>query len=296
MSEPKIQFKIQPGATRPVERSEHCHATLYFAFPTVEAPTLKNNHKVKVNGLTVKMDFRLSPSFDDGKLLLDRFGLYGGANGAGANDLIDRLLSEHDEATIREAFRQLAVQLAADPSIFPRHVIDLFDPNGTPIPLKTRAFFTIQPATTRTWTDMVAEKDDLFFDVEDVIVPEEDIGVKVDTLAVKIGTEFHMPYFYSHGSGAILYLKQFGWYSDHKEAHSASETRDAITNLRAKYSDELIQEAFQQLALEVIGKTNKNKRKLPPADAQVWTPSIVTEIDLSKRLKTAEIKSESMTE
>lgn len=299
MSEPKIQFKIIPGGRRVVDRVETTEATLYFMIPKCGVPCHKD-FKVTVNGLTVAFDNRYSNKYDSltRTLKLDRFGKFGGPN-YGPSTMITRLMAAHEPATIKEAFRQLAEKLQVDRDrSVPATAVNLLESSAGVFPSAKPAWFDLVPAKSQNVQEATEEPDDIFFDVESAFVPDKRTDVTVDGLRLILSPSVAPRCNKSKGSVPTHFvMNQLGYFSENTDF--GRRGKKAVRKLRAAHSDEKIQAAFQELALKLLSEAEKNpqkKRKAPPKDAQVWTPSIVTEVDLSKRLKAVEIKSESMTE
>lgn len=292
MSEPTIQFKIIPGSSRVVDVTKvDKHATLFFSIPKCDIP---NGYgcTVEVNGLTVKFSYQYSCEYKEGPkiLYLDQFGKFGGPH-RGPSDFITKLITNNDKETITEAFRQLAEQLQDPRGSIPPTAINLLGVSVPP-PITMDAWFDLQPAETKTVQKTITESDDIFFDIDGIDCPTERTSVIVDGLTLTLGRGVS-PYYDKVGKGSELWIKSFGYY---KDSADGDRTQKAIRKMRGEHSDDKIEAAFQQLALQLLQKSKLSKKRKAPADAKVWTPSIVTEIDLSKRLKAAEIKSESMTE
>jgi len=292
MSEPTIQFKIIPGGSRTVDVTKVVsHAILFFSIPKCD---ISNGDvcTVQVNGLTVRFSRTFSCGYQEGSrtLFLDQFGKFGG-NNRGPSDFITELMANNDKETIIEAFRQLAEKLQDPRGQIPPTAINLL--GSSVLPLVTMdAWFDLQPAETKTVQKTIGEPDDIFFDIDGFDCPTNRTSVTVDGLKLTIGGGLS-PYYDKASKGAHLWIKDFGYY---KDSHGGARTQKAIRKMRAEHSDGTIEAAFQQLALQILQKSEPSKKRKAPADAKVWTPSIVTEIDLSKRLKATEIKSESMTE
>jgi len=292
MSEPTIQFKIIPGGSRTVDVTKVVsHAILFFSIPKCDISS-RDAQTVEVNGLTVKFsrDFSCRYNNVSRTLILDQFGKFGGPH-HGPSDFITELMTNNDEKTIVEAFRQLAQKLQDPRRAVPPTAINLL--GSSVLPLVTMdAWFDLQPAETKTVQKTIGEPDDIFFDIDGFDCPTKRTSVTVDGLKLTIGGGL-APYYDKASKGAHLWIKDFGYY---KDSHGGARTQKAIRKMRAEHSDGTIEAAFQQLALQILQKSEPSKKRKAPADAKVWTPSIVTEIDLSKRLKATEIKSESMTE
>ena len=300
MSEPKIQFKIILGGRRVVDRVETTEATLYFMIPKCKVP-YGDCVEVTVNGLTVKIDYQFTTQYDSstGTLKLDRFGKFGGPN-SGTDAMITKLMAAHDQATIKEAFRQLAEKLQVRETAVPATAVNLLESSDPVFPSVKPAWFDLVPAQSHTVQKTIEEPDDIFFDVETASVQDAVVDVTVDGLWLLLTADANVGPQCNKSKGSTptrFVMNRLGYLSEN--ANFGERGQKAVRKLRAAHSDEKIQAAFQELAIKLLAEAEKNpskKRRAPPTDALVWTPSIVTEIDLSKRLKATEIKSESMTE
>jgi len=129
--------------------------------------------------------------------------------------------------------------------------------------------------TTITEIEEVQEPDDLYFDVEEAIVPQDpgdEIKVEVNGLKIEIFGYLDSRYM---SNLSELQINHLGWFSESPGLKYGFE--NSITQMRAVHNDETIEKAFRQLGeklLERMKKDPSKKRKPPPANPRVWTLDI----------------------
>lgn len=281
MSENEIEFLIEPGAQKQVEKTKTLPAWMFFSLGSFRPN--KDLFTATVDGFTAQFK-KTGPCGYSGetenKLYIDRFGYFGG-KGYGREDMIDRALAKNDEATIKKAFTKLARKILQGGHAIPPTAINLLDPDSeTPqekLPAEP-AWFEIQPTSTITETEQVQELDDLYFNVEQATIPEgqKRIKVQVDNLKLISDGNAHPRYVKAEfDCCAKLHINHLGWFSESPNALVCTDK--AITDMRKYHSDETIEKAFRQLGaklLERVKNDSSKKRKAPPANPRVWTSDI----------------------
>lgn len=284
--EPTVEFLIQPGGTRQVPRTKELPARLFFWIPETLFP--KQKVVVQVNKFILILNGNESQKVEvtDQHAKLSLRG-YGWSNTQDNLDL-GPLFAAVSPDDLREAFRLAGEQILA--GHFPKGAVDLA--TGAILERHVPIVFKLKDAQTKRWEETVNEEnDDIWFNIVGVdiqrINTERILGAKISATGNQVQASFQRqdsrPGLFTSADLFRFDLKEFGWMM---AQNTSSRT---ITDLRKKVSDEDIEAAFQSLALEIIEAAAKtvpqvNENSKPrPTNPKVWTPSTVSEVQLTRR-------------
>lgn len=299
MSRYGVQFKIQPGQLRAVEKTEIKEAEIGFflltpgeKFSTYAKRMPYEPLEVRIENFTLKCSDRYSRKLtknSDGTvvLFLSCFEVWQHAN-------VSQLLASVEERVIRQVFGEMAKKMSRDDSsaIIPEIAIDLLHSDrqpSSPRETQNEAIFWIKPKEETQHIETVQDLDDIFFNVQGIDHVPHCLLTSQYGLTLQMRNEKHAM------NGYITELKKFGfaafgWYS---QGPRASKTH--VANLRKNFSDEIIRHAFMLMADTLIKhedeKRAKGKRKgVPPDDCEYLTLEDIKQ-ELEKRVEEMDVES-----
>ena len=284
----KVEIEIQPGATKTVEKTVTTPARLYFKIHSAYGLP-RDEFSVHVDGFNLtwspQRSLWLSKWCEEGRTLY--------ICTDGYIDEIGNLLDVVHSNTIRKAFTQLAGKFESyydrleteDFADCPRDAVDLL---LAPVWGATcHAYFAIVPASQESVTEMLAEPDDIYFNIVGIDPRRVDsVSVQVTDLVLELDPFEEVPG-YSQRS-QVFCIDSFGWLSDMLTSCNALD----INVFRKHFSDAEIENAFKAFAVAIIEQYTQQQAqaidatrqsKPPPSKPKTWIASASTTLELVKK-------------